>query len=140
MHPVEAIIQAAAAAVEAELGAYGSVYTHRIESVDTSEMPCICLNYGADSEDDEHSDLQHIGSVVELMLVAKIADPSEQTVREQLLAFRAMGHRAMASTAMGWLVKYGGATAPQIEIADRVVGEQTSRWLVFYQMPNDDPE
>jgi hypothetical protein len=140
MHPVETILQAAAEALVAELAGVANVFVNRDESVGEDEMPCICVNYGNDTPDPNATDFQTIGSSLEVLLTAKLTGALDSEVREKLIEFRASGHRAMRTASSAWLVEYGGATKPMVIQSESYVGEQTSRWVFHYQMPNDHPE
>lgn len=141
MHAAATILDEILAAVQTELGSDGSAYLHRANSLEGLELPCVCVNYGDDSPDPESATLSELGSSLEVELTAHAVGDTEEEVKAALLFLRAAAHRAIkgASLTATWHVEYAGAARPTLTQSERMVGEYSTRWIVRYQMPINDP-
>jgi hypothetical protein len=143
-HRVQQILNAAAAALSANasLGAIVEVNRVRSLSEEQAELPVVTVNYGADAPDD--GDLDSFRSTIEVHLTAVCTGESETEVLSRLLDIRTQCHIAlMADMSLGlsfvWHTAYGGADAPFLQQAERMLGSLTARWGVRYIMNISDP-
>lgn len=144
-HRADQIIDAVVAALEANASLGATVYPHRALSLsdDESELPAIGVTYGEDRAGEVA-----LGGIVysemDVQLTAVAVGATEAAVRTALLEIRAQSHIAMmTSTSLGLSFVhgtfYGGATAPELDVGEQIIGALVSTWRVRYEMPYNDP-
>lgn len=146
-HRVQQILDAAAAAFQANANLRATVEVNRVRSLseEQAEFPALTVNYGTDSPTEVVGDFESIGSALELILTAFFVGETEQEVLEGLLSLRTQTHISlMADQSLGLSfvsqITYGGADAPVLQQAERMLGAQTFRWTPHYTMNIDSPE
>lgn len=144
-HRAQQIVEAVAAALTANADLRAQVEFNRVRSLSEvdAELDALTVNYGADTP--EEADLESFRSSLEVVLTFYCTGATEREVLEKLLELRRQSHISMMADftfglAFVWHTAYAGADAPALQMADRIIGSLTSRWLARYLMNISDPE
>lgn len=148
-HRAQQIIDAMAANLGVSAVTLGPVFVNRSLSLSEveREVPCISVNYGADTPPNAlgASNLSFIDSLIEVSVTAYASDDNERSLLSKLLDARrlvAVDLLADRTQGLSFVIdtRYGGATVPETNsAAERLVGSLASTWFVHYRMNLLDP-
>jgi len=144
-HRAQQIVDAVAAALRANTSLQAAVYTHRTLSLaeNEQELPAVSVTLGDDSP--EEGSLRKLASGLKLEVISFARADDEDALIRALLALRTQIHISMTTTpqfglSFVWSVEYGGASAPSVDLSDRLSGSLVSTWIVHYYMELTDPQ
>jgi hypothetical protein len=150
MHRVEQVLQATAAAIEAQPGLGAAVHQHRTLSMNAEdqELPGICVNQGPDEPIGEtgYSNLAFVDSQSNLKITLYAQGSTQLDVAAELLRQRVLVHKAILASpftlglsfVMG--IAYGGAGEPEYSTeGSPLAGRMECSFAVLYRMNTTDP-
>ena len=143
-HPVETIIEQAAALFTANTSLIGQTFTHRILSLAESqdELPASSVTYGDDVPQTDN--MGFLESLLTVRTIAFAVNVDEVALRQALMEMRRQQHIALQADHTLGLdfvsdCRYGGAIDPQIIVNKQFCGAYESRWYVLYRMSRTNP-